>query len=91
MLPRIWCWAGVRFYILGFRVYGLGFGGQGFESSGGSGLWIHGVCSLHVGFGSGRSRLRLVHYMRGLRYLAHKKQPPVEPYSRPMPKALWWC
>ncbi|KAJ1466751.1 hypothetical protein T484DRAFT_1987665 [Baffinella frigidus] len=23
-------------------------------------------------------------------YLAHKKAPPLGPYSRPMPRALWW-
>ena len=23
-------------------------------------------------------------------YLAHKRQPPLGPYSRPMPRVLWW-
>ena len=23
-------------------------------------------------------------------YLAHKKTPPLKPYSSPMPRALWW-
>jgi len=34
------------------------------------------------------SHARLLEGVRG--FLAHKKHPPVGPYSSPMPRDLWW-
>ena len=72
-------------YALCSRVYGVGGVGRGDGSAGFSVLGFRVSCSVAGGFCAAAT------FQEGYRGTSHiRNNPPLGPYSRLMPRALWW-